>query len=891
MSLPWSAPRRGKTAAEALAGRVALGRAGAVALLAAATTMVAVGAHATRPVRRAAPPAAPHGVVRLPEEARGPIAAALGRVEPAYRVRDMRAQNPAAHLAAAFTSTGVTIDSGAAHLSLSPLAYGRGTALLALAPVSPRASANRVTYSRRQLSEWYANGPLGLEQGFTIPRAPRGDSGPLTLAMRLGGNVTARLAGGAITLSGRGVDLRYAGLVANDADGHVLRSWLELKGRRVYIRIDDRGARYPLHVDPFIQQAELTAGDGAANDEFGSGVAVDGDTAVVGARDHKVGANAGQGVLYLFQMPAGGWSEVTAPTAELTASDGEAGDGLGGYSVALSGDTVVAGATSHKVGANAAQGAAYVFVKPPAGWTSEHQSAELISSDGGAGDILGDNVSVSGDTVVAGAGHHKVGSNAEQGAAYVYVMPPGGWASAPNPMPQTSELTSSDGAAGDEFADDVAVSGNTVVAGAGSHKVGTSASQGAAYVFVEPPSGWPANDTQTAELTASDGAAGDELGYGWQAVAIYGNTVVAGAASRKVGGAAYVFVEPAGGWPANDTQTAELVASDGGGGLGYAVAVWGNTVVAGALNHQVGANAGQGAAYVFVMPPGGWASAPGPLTQTSELTASDGAASDAFGISVGVSGDAVIAGAPSHQVGANAKQGAAYVLTRPGPSVAIASPANGATYTQGQVMDASFTCADQVDGSGLASCVGTSPTGAPLETATLGAHTFTVTAMDNAGERSTQSVTYSVVAAARASSAAPIVANARESHRRWREGKKLARISKTRMKPPVGTMFSFSLNQAASVTFTFTQRLAGRKAGPRCVAKTHANAKHKFCKRTLTAGVLSFSGHQGTNKVIFQGRITRTRKLKPGRYALVITAANAAGQKSSPDELGFIIVK
>jgi hypothetical protein len=110
-------------------GRVVLGGAGAVALLAAATTMVAVGAHATHRMRRPAPPARAHGVVRLPEDARGPIAAALGRVEPGYRVRDMRAQNPAAHLAAAFTSTGVTIDSGAAHLSLSPLAYGRGTAL------------------------------------------------------------------------------------------------------------------------------------------------------------------------------------------------------------------------------------------------------------------------------------------------------------------------------------------------------------------------------------------------------------------------------------------------------------------------------------------------------------------------------------------------------------------------------------------------------------------------------------------------------------------------------------------------------------------------------------------------------------------------------------------
>ncbi len=110
-------------------------------------------------------------------------------------------------------------------------------------------------------------------------------------------------------------------------------------------------------------------------------------------------------------------------------------------------------------------------------------------------------------------------------------------------------------------------------------------------------------------------------------------------------------------------------------------------------------------------------------------------------------------------------------------------------------------------------------------------------------------------------------------------------------KPPVGTTFSFSLNEQASVTFSFTQKATGRKVGGKCVAKSRKNAKRKSCKRTVTAGTLSFTGHAGTDNVVFQGRISRSKKLRPGSYTLVITATNTAGQKSGPQTLGFTIVK
>src|SRR5205823_6587803 len=113
------------------------------------------------------------------------------------------------------------------------------------------------------------------------------------------------------------------------------------------------------------------------------------------------------------------------------------------------------------------------------------QGAELSSNDGAAGDLLGASVAISGTTIVAGAFEKTVGKNVGQGAVYVFEKPASGWANAT----QTAELTASDGAANDILGS-AAISGDTIVAGAPDHKVGNNAGQGAVYVFVKPASGW-----------------------------------------------------------------------------------------------------------------------------------------------------------------------------------------------------------------------------------------------------------------------------------------------------------------------------------------------------------------------------------------------------------------
>ena len=134
----------------------------------------------------------------------------------------------------------------------------------------------------------------------------------------------------------------------------------------------------------------------------------------------------------------------------------------------------------------------------------------------------------------------------------------------------------------------------------------------------------------------------------------------------------------------------------------------------------------------------------------------------------------------------------------------------------------------------------------------------------------------------------PRITAAHQSAKRWREGKRLARVSR---KVPVGTTFSFVLNEKAKVSFRFTQSARGRRVGHRCVAQTKGNRHRRSCTRTLTAGLLAFAGHVGTNRVAFQGRVSRTKKLRTGRYTLIITATDTAGRRSAPVSLSFTIVR
>ena len=115
-------------------------------------------------------------------------------------------------------------------------------------------------------------------------------------------------------------------------------------------------------------------------------------------------------------------------------------------------------------------------------------------------------------------------------------------------------------------------------------------------------------------------------------------------------------------------------------------------------------------------------------------------------------------------------------------------------------------------------------------------------------------------------------------------------FAKTAKRPPLGTRFGLTLNEAATVSLTFTHSVPGRRSGVRCVAVTPKNRKGKSCKRTLTV-TLSHSARSGKNTIAFQGRISSAIKLSPGRYTVTATATNSARQRSKPSSLSFTIVK
>jgi CSLREA domain-containing protein len=142
-----------------------------------------------------------------------------------------------------------------------------------------------------------------------------------------------------------------------------------------------------------------------------------------------------------------------------------------------------------------------------------------------------------------------------------------------------------------------------------------------------------------------------------------------------------------------------------------------------------------------------------------------------------------------------------------------------------------------------------------------------------------------------APASAPVLTNVTESNHSWRVGARLASFARGTKRAPVGTTFSFTLNAAASVSFSFTQRVGGRKVKGKCVAQTKKNRHKHACKRTVTRGAVSLVAHAGTNKAIFQGRISHALKLKPGAYVVVITAKNSAGQRSAPARLSFTVVR
>ncbi|MEZ5352868.1 MAG: BACON domain-containing carbohydrate-binding protein [Bryobacteraceae bacterium] len=471
--------------------------------------------------------------------------------------------------------------------------YGFPGQMVKASEAPPESDVNRIRYRRSgDLEEWFLNDGRGLEQGFTVLRRPAGE-GLLAFDLAVRGGLEPRLEDGAVGFVDRdGAQVvRYSGLRAWDAEGKALPARFALAGGRVRIMVEERGAAYPVTVDPVAQGAYLKASNTGGGDDFGTSVAVSGDTVVIGAPledSNATGVNGDQtnnslnsaGAAYVFVRNHGLWSQ----QAYLKASNTGANDWFGS-SVAVSGDTVVVGAWREEsnaigVGGNEADnsassaGAAYVFVRTGGTWS---QRAYLKASNGQEGDQFGWSVAVSGGAVVVGAPYEdrsSTGTTGDFGAAYFFL--PNSFSS----WTQFGYLQASNPAENDHFGWSVAVSGDTVAVGA------PGGSGGAAYVFARLDFEIAAGVSQVlwnepALLKAPNPEAGAD--FGWS-VAASGETVVVGEPNRKIGnspaGSAYLFARKNGTWGLEANLKADHV--DPGDEFGWSVAVSGDAVLAGA---------------------------------------------------------------------------------------------------------------------------------------------------------------------------------------------------------------------------------------------------------------------------------------------------------------------
>ena len=567
-------------------------------------------------------------------------------------------------------------------------------------PSKASADGGRVVYRwDTNLDEWYINDQRGLEHGFTVRQRPAGSdqdrTSPLSFSLAVRGGLRMAIMPGqrGVQFLNRddSVALTYTGLTVFDADGKNVEAGFQRDGDLLRLAVYEADARYPLTIDPLVQQCYLKAHNTDQEDFFGCAVAVSGDTVVIGAcgeDSNATGINGNRndnsasaaGAVYVFVRTGSIWSHHSwTQQAYLKASNTDAGD-LFGSAVAISGDVILVGAPGESSAAdgintnqadNSAKdtGAVYVFVRKTNYWC---QLTYIKASDSDAGDRFGHSVAVDGKVAVVGAygeDSNATGVNGDDadnsanlaGAAYVFIEG-NSWFFAQ----QQAYLKASNTGAGDRFGFAVAVSGNRAVVGAygesssakgvnGDESNNSANEAGAAYVFKRKNNQW----SQASYLKASNT---DHSDYFGSAVGISGDVIVVGAYGEDgdntiqlnnnapFAGAAYVYKRGTAGW----VQEMYLKATNTNWGdrFGRSVAIDGDTIVVGAPEEDskaTGVNGDQydnsasysGAAYVFVKGGPTWFYA----KQRAYVKSSNTGAHDEFGLSVGVSGVTVVAGA------------------------------------------------------------------------------------------------------------------------------------------------------------------------------------------------------------------------------------------------------
>ena len=499
--------------------------------------------------------------------------------------------------------------------------WGRGD-LVPGGGASPAFSRNgRVEYDRGDVVEWYVREARGVEQGFTILASPPACSAsrdlPLRLTLALTGvdEIRSGVDGRSLLLlSADGLALTYSGVRAWDAGGRALDARLASEGGEIVIRVDDRGALYPVSVDPWIaiERARLTS---ARSTHFGANLAFDDDTVI--ALHHP---SRGTGIA--FARSGGTWhrqGELSFPSDPTTYP-------LWTY-LALSGDTAVIG--GHGAGGQGLP--THVLVRDGSRWSlqAEIPPLPLLVS-------VGTPVAIDGDTLLIGEPTDRAPLGVSTGSVHVYVREGTSWN-------LQAVLVPSDAAWHDRFGSAVALDGDTAVIGAQGRFVSGMEDVGAAYAFVRRGTTWKEEASFPAPEPREDGAFGRAVAVSGLTVAI--TTPEADAAGIPSAGACYLYDRRGTTW----TPGPKLIANDAAplDRFGTSVDLHGNRLVVGAKGEDdVGHDAG--AAYLFVRSGSIW-------KEQSKLTASNGRSGDWFGSAVGIEDSTILVGSPFAAAGDGAE--------------------------------------------------------------------------------------------------------------------------------------------------------------------------------------------------------------------------------------------
>lgn len=345
---------------------------------------------------------------------------------------------------------------------------------------------------------------------------------------------------------------------------------------------DDGGSAYVFEraTDGWTQRAKLTPEDGVDEARFGSAVALNGNTTVVGApfADHANGGDSG--AAYVFSRANDDWTQV----ASLAAADGDEGD-VFGTAVAVTGDRALIGAPFDDDPYGDASGSAYLFEKTADGWA---QVTKLIADEGGSGDLFGGSVALADGMALIGAYWVDDPNGSRSGATYVFERSGDDWR-------QNARLVAGDGAEGDEFGWDVALADETALVGAPRHQQSDAREAGAVYAFSPGNEGW----RQETKIVADD--AGNLDRFGWALSLADGRAVVgapwADAYDGVERGTAYVFERDGSDWH----QESILAVQDGAEGdkFGESVSLVGGMALVGAPRSDEPNGDAAGSASVF----------------------------------------------------------------------------------------------------------------------------------------------------------------------------------------------------------------------------------------------------------------------------------------------------